>query len=226
MRVPMPDEVLENPESTDSRVPSWKAKAVWLLIRRAVGPETPRWMIIRMVASQVGLDPTSVHRYVSGRLATTPAKLVEALQLLLEEVQAGNPIGVSHPREPQQRLVPRTHAVAAIDALPSSVNVASMIGIGVAVEAFGMGNLHPAQDQFSPLDQGMNIITDANMNHGGNILRSSGSTKSFRPTSRFRPLSLRLRMRPRLESLCMSILFSRGRPYAFLIRRAEISTPD
>ncbi|HEY3359055.1 MAG TPA: hypothetical protein VGQ83_37740 [Polyangia bacterium] len=70
-----------------------------------------------MVAKQVGLDPTSVHRYVSGRLATTPAKLVEALQLLLEEVQAGNPIGVSHPRDPAARLVPRSHAVAAIDAL-------------------------------------------------------------------------------------------------------------
>jgi hypothetical protein len=117
MQARMPDEDLENPESTDSRVPSWKAKAVWLLIRRAVGPETPRWMIIRMIAQQVGLDPTSVHRYVSGRLATTPAKLVDALQLLLEEVQAGNPIGVSHPRDPAQRLVPRSHALAAIDAL-------------------------------------------------------------------------------------------------------------
>jgi hypothetical protein len=74
-------------------------------------------MIIRMVAKQVGLDPTSVHRYVSGRLSTTPARLVDALQLLLEEVQAGNPIGVSHPRDPKQRLVPRTHAVAAIEAL-------------------------------------------------------------------------------------------------------------
>ncbi len=117
MRVRVPEEDFDTPESTDARVPSWKAKAVWLLIRRAVGPETPRWMIIRKVAKQVGLDPTSVHRYVSGRLATTPGKLVDALQLLLEEVQAGNPIGVSHPRDPAQRLVPRTHAVAAIEAL-------------------------------------------------------------------------------------------------------------
>ena len=111
------DEQEEVPPDPDARVPSWKAKAVWMLIQRAIGPETPRWMIIRKIAREIGLDPTSVHRYLSGRLATAPGRLVEHLQLLLEEVQAGNPIGVSHPREPAQRLVPRSHAVSAIDAL-------------------------------------------------------------------------------------------------------------
>jgi hypothetical protein len=117
MRVRVPEEDEAGPDSPESRVPSWKAKATWLLIQRAIGPETPRWMIIRKVAKHVGLDPTSVHRYVSGRLATTPGRLLEALQLLLEEIQAGNPVGVSHPRDPAQRLVPRSHAMAAIDAL-------------------------------------------------------------------------------------------------------------
>jgi hypothetical protein len=112
----------EEPEApeldlTVDRVPSWKAKAIWVLIQRAVGENTPRWMIIRKVAQQVRLDPTSVHRYLSGRLATAPTKLVAHLQLMLEEIQAGTPVGVSHPRDPGQRLVSRAHAVAAIDAL-------------------------------------------------------------------------------------------------------------
>jgi hypothetical protein len=117
VRAPVVDEQEEVPPDPDARVPSWKAKTVWMLIQRAVGPETPRWMIIRKIAKEIDLDPTSVHRYLSGRLATAPTKLVDHLQLLLEGVQAGNPIGVSHPREPAQRLVPRSHAVSAIDAL-------------------------------------------------------------------------------------------------------------
>ena len=114
---PEPTEVDLDEIDPTSRVPSWKAKGIWMLILRAVGSATPRWMIIRRIAEQVRLDPTSVHRYLSGRLATAPAKLVEALQLLLEEIQAGHPVGISHPRDPKLRLVPRAHAIAAIDAL-------------------------------------------------------------------------------------------------------------
>src|ERR1035441_2735537 len=73
------------------------------------------------------------------------------------------------------------------------------------IQTLGVRNLHTAQDQFSPLDQSMNIITDANMNHAqhyraapwcnqgisprlaseellGNLLQHSVS-----PTSRIRP---------------------------------------
>jgi hypothetical protein len=39
------------------------------------------------------------------------------------------------------------------------------IGIGVAVEALGMGNFHATQDKASAFNQGVDVITDADMNH-------------------------------------------------------------
>ena len=111
------DTLEEPPCDPNARVPSWRARGIFMLIERAVGKEVPRWMLIRQIAQEVGLDPTSVYRSLSGRLATTPARLVDYLQYLLEEIQAGNPIRVAHPRDPSQHLVPRSHAVAAIDAL-------------------------------------------------------------------------------------------------------------
>jgi hypothetical protein len=39
------------------------------------------------------------------------------------------------------------------------------VGIRMAVEPFGMGDQHTAQDEWAPLHQGVNIVTNANVNH-------------------------------------------------------------
>jgi hypothetical protein len=49
----------------------------------------------------------------------------------------------------------------------------------VAVEALGVGDFEAAEDELAPLDELMNIITDADMNHGRNISAVLASTKQF-----------------------------------------------
>ena len=39
------------------------------------------------------------------------------------------------------------------------------VGVGVAVEALRVGNVDAAENQLAALDQGMNIVTDTNVNH-------------------------------------------------------------
>jgi hypothetical protein len=48
------------------------------------------------------------------------------------------------------------------------------IRIRMAVEALGMRNLHATQDQLAPGHKLMDVVTNANMNHGRTI-------KNFRP---------------------------------------------
>ena len=54
------------------------------------------------------------------------------------------------------------------------------VGIRMPVQTLRVRNLHAAQDQFSPLDQGMHIIADANMNHAANY-----SAAPWRTTKEF-----------------------------------------
>ena len=48
------------------------------------------------------------------------------------------------------------------------------VGIRMAFQTLRVRDLHPAQDEFSPLDQGMHVITNANMNHAENHKATPG----------------------------------------------------
>ena len=42
------------------------------------------------------------------------------------------------------------------------------VGIRMSFQTFRVRNLHPAQEEFASLDQGVHVVTDANMNHARN----------------------------------------------------------
>jgi hypothetical protein len=46
------------------------------------------------------------------------------------------------------------------------------IGVGMAVETFGVQNLNAAEDELASRDQRVDVVTDANMNHGETISAS------------------------------------------------------
>ena len=57
-------------------------------------------------------------------------------------------------QRPQDRIANRMH---------------QHVGIGVSLQSFAVRDLHAAQDQPAPLDQGVNVVTNANMNHAPTI---------------------------------------------------------
>ncbi len=48
------------------------------------------------------------------------------------------------------------------------------IGVGVAFQAFGVGYFHPAQNELAAGHQRVNVLTNANMNHGPNYEGPNG----------------------------------------------------
>jgi hypothetical protein len=39
----------------------------------------------------------------------------------------------------------------------------------MTIEAFGVGDFNAPKDEFASRDQRMNIVSDANVNHGGSV---------------------------------------------------------
>src|ERR1022692_1388616 len=51
------------------------------------------------------------------------------------------------------------------------------VGIRMAVETFGVWNLDAAEDEFASRDQRVNVVADANVNHGQTIKAPCPPTK-------------------------------------------------
>ena len=55
------------------------------------------------------------------------------------------------------------------------------VGIRMPFQTLGVRDLHAAQDEFAPLDQGMHIVTDANMNHAGDYRAAARRNQGVSP---------------------------------------------
>jgi len=53
------------------------------------------------------------------------------------------------------------------------------VRVRMAVETFRVRNFHAAEHEFAPGDELMNVITNANMNHGQMLERAPPPTKIF-----------------------------------------------
>src|SRR5436190_11891544 len=53
------------------------------------------------------------------------------------------------------------------------------VRIRMAVEPFGVRNFHAAEDEFASGDQLMNVVTNANVNHGRRLTWQGNPTKQF-----------------------------------------------
>jgi hypothetical protein len=49
----------------------------------------------------------------------------------------------------------------------------------MAVESFGVRNLDAAEDELASRDQRVDVVTDANVNHGETISAKKNPTKQF-----------------------------------------------
>ena len=68
------------------------------------------------------------------------------------------------------------------------------VGVRMAVEAFGVGNLHAAEDEFAPRDELMNIVANANVNHAVSLGEAERGRKLIccpATSPRQRPVRLR-----------------------------------